>query len=62
MDSLLYRAEDAARVLGIGRSKTYELIAAGELRSVQIGRLRRIPRAGLEADVERLQQTATPAA
>lgn len=62
MDSLLYRPEDAARVLGIGRSKAYELMAPGELRSVQIGRLRRIPRAALEAYVERLQQTATPAA
>ncbi len=61
MDSLLYRPEDAARVLGIGRSKAYELIATGDLASVQIGRLRRIPRAALEAYVERLQQPTSAA-
>ncbi len=40
---LLHKPESAAAVLGIGRSKLFELIAAGEIETVQIGRSRRIP-------------------
>jgi excisionase family DNA binding protein len=39
---LLVRPEQAARALGISRSKVYELMASGKLRSVKIGRSRRI--------------------
>jgi excisionase family DNA binding protein len=39
---------DAARHLGISRSKVYELLADGELPSVRIGRTRRIALAALE--------------
>ena len=38
---------EAAAALGIGRSKVYELIRAGEIPSVQIGRCRRIPVSGI---------------
>ncbi len=41
---LLVSIENAAQSLGIGRSKTYELIAAGQLLTVTIGR-RRLVRA-----------------
>lgn len=34
---------EAAAVLGIGRSKLYELIAAGEIRTIHIGRLCKVP-------------------
>ncbi len=61
-DPLLYKPEPAAEALGIGRSKLFELIAAGEIETVQIGRSRRIPRAALEAYVQRLQTTATASA
>lgn len=40
---LLLRPEEAAELLSIGRSKVYELIGTGELRSVRIGASRRIP-------------------
>lgn len=50
---LLLRIDEAARLLGLGRSKAYELVASGELPAVRIGRARRIPAAGLEAWVER---------
>ena len=40
---LLVCPEDAAHVLGIGRTKVYELIRSGALRSVRVGGLRRIP-------------------
>ncbi len=39
---------EAARELGISRSKVYELLADGELPSVRIGRTRRIAVAALE--------------
>ena len=39
---------DAARHLGISRSKLYELLADGELPSVRIGRTRRIAMSALE--------------
>ena len=37
VDSLLLRPPEVAEALGIGRSKTYELIAAGAIPSVKIG-------------------------
>lgn len=43
----------AARLLGVSRSKLYELVAAGELPTVRIGRSRRIAVADLEEFVRR---------
>ena len=43
----------AADWLGLSRSKLYELLAAGELPTVRIGRSRRIAVTDLEAFVER---------
>ncbi len=61
--SLLYKPEAAAAQLGIGRSKLFELIAAGEIETVQIGRSRRVPTEALESYVARLRrQQATSAA
>jgi len=40
MESLLISIPDAARALGLGRSKLYELIAEGRLETVSIGRRR----------------------
>lgn len=50
----LLRVEEAAEWLGLGRTKTYELVARGELRSVCIGRSRRVPLSALLSFVERL--------
>ncbi len=61
-EPLLYRPEAAGAALGIGRSKIFELIAAGQLETVQIGRSRRVPAQALEAYVARLRQTASTAA
>lgn len=61
MDKLLLTPEDAALVLSIvlsiGRSKLYELLATGALRSVRIGKSRRIPAEELAAYVQRLAGT-----
>lgn len=43
VERLLYTREEAAAALGIGITKAKEMIASGELRSVKIGRLRRVP-------------------
>lgn len=53
-DQLLLRPEEAAKALGLGRSKVFELMASGAIASVRIGRSRRIPRAALTDYVERL--------
>ena len=52
---LLLRPEEAAEVLGIGRSKLYELMAAGVIESVRIGSCRRLPVEGLHRYVDRLR-------
>jgi excisionase family DNA binding protein len=57
-DVLLVRPEDAARVLGVGRTKIYELIRSGALRSVRVGGLRRVPVAALNEFVTRLEEEA----
>lgn len=44
MDNMLISIRDAAQMLGIGRSKLYDLMGAGQLTTVQIGR-RRLVRA-----------------
>lgn len=53
-DKLLYRAREAATMLGLGESKMWELLARGEIHSVKIGRARRIPREAIEDYVRRL--------
>ena len=53
MDQLLLKPEDAARILSLGRSKLYELLVAGELPAVKIGRATRIPAAAVRDWVER---------
>lgn len=47
---------DAGQALGgLGRTKLYDLIARGDLRSVTIGRRRFIPAVAISEYVERLQ-------
>jgi excisionase family DNA binding protein len=47
MDKLLLSPAEAAAHISIGRSKVYELMRLGQLRSVKIGASRRIPQAAL---------------
>ena len=55
---LLVTAEEAARVLRLGRSKVYELMRSGELRSVKIGGSRRVSTKALAEFVARLEADA----
>ena len=50
---LLLRVDEAARLLSLGRSTVYELLASGALPVVKIGTVRRIPLAGLQDWVAR---------
>lgn len=52
--SLLVTVDEAARRLSIGRSHIYEQIQLGTLRSIRIGRSRRILERDLDNFVERL--------
>jgi excisionase family DNA binding protein len=56
LPALLLRPEDAATVLGIGRTKVYELMRSRALRSVRIGGLRRIPATALAEFVAQLEE------
>ena len=51
---LLLTIEEAARRLSIGRSHIYELMQRGGLRSVRMGRSRRILNTDLEAFIDRI--------
>lgn len=59
---LLLRIEEAAERLAIGRSLMYRLVLSGEVQSVPVGRLRRIPCEALTEYVDRLKQEASAAA
>ncbi|MFD3512553.1 excisionase family DNA-binding protein [Streptomyces sp. NPDC058657] len=54
---VLLTVEEAARRLRIGRTLCYRLIRAGELESVPVGRLRRVPAEAIPEYVARLRQT-----
>jgi len=53
LPKLLYTIDEAADVLGISRSLMYDLILTGQVPSLKIGRVRRIPVVALESFVER---------
>lgn len=60
MSKLLYTPEEAAEVLGMSRTRLYRLINSGEVESVKIGGLRRIPVAALERFVQSLRLPLGP--
>lgn len=44
----LLRPDEVRKILGVGRTKLYEMVRTGELPVIRIGRLVRIPRAELD--------------
>ena len=56
MEKLLLSAEDVAEALTISRTRVYEILAAGELFSVRLGKVRRIPRESLAEYIEKLRE------
>jgi excisionase family DNA binding protein len=55
----LLTVEEAADVLHIGRDKAYHLIRTGQLRSIKIGKLRRISRKCIAEFVRQLEVAST---
>ena len=55
---LLLRAERAAKLLSLGRTTVFQMMATGELPCVRIGRAVRVPRSALERWVR--AQTGEP--
>lgn len=52
---IVLTVEEAAHRLGIGRTLMYSLVMSGEVESVSIGRLRRVPADALHRYLERLR-------
>jgi excisionase family DNA binding protein len=53
---LTVRIRDACRLTGIGRSKLYELIAAGEVEVVKVGAITLVPVSSLRSLLERYRR------
>jgi len=57
IEPISVRIAEAVRLTGIRRSKLYELIGAGDIEVVKIGRCTLIPMDSLRALIERGRQT-----
>jgi excisionase family DNA binding protein len=55
---LLLTVEQAAQQLGIGRTTVFALLKSGDLESIPLGRLRRIPAECITEYIERLRVAA----
>lgn len=55
---LLLTVEEAGKTLRAGRSTMYRLLESGQIESVKIGRIRRIPVDALQAYVGTLRKEA----
>lgn len=55
---VLLTIDEAAEQLGIKRTFCYKLITEGRLRSVKVGKLRRVPAVDLADYVEQLRESA----
>ena len=50
------RVPEAARMLGISRSRIYELITSGDIEALKLGRATLVPIATLQALIDRLRR------
>lgn len=50
---ILYRAEEAAKIMSLSRTAVFGLIRSGDLDTIKIGHLRRIPHTSIEDYVRR---------
>jgi len=56
-DRMVLTVEEAAERLSVGRTLMYALVTSGEVESICIGRLRRIPTSALDDFVGRLRSS-----
>lgn len=57
-EPILLRPVDLVSLLQLSRAQVYLLLASGEIPSIRIGRLRRIPRQSLDEWLGRRQEAA----
>lgn len=55
---LAHRIPDAAKRLGVGRTTMYDLINSGQIRTIHIGTVQRVP----ESELQRFLQSKLEAA
>lgn len=55
-DPICVRVNDAAHMIGVGRTKLYALIAAGEVETVKLGKATRITTASLHDLIRRQRE------
>lgn len=51
---VLYRIDAAAELLSVSKSRVYELVRSGQLRTVKVGKSHRVPARSLDEYVTRL--------
>ena len=54
-ERIVFTVEEAAKRLGVGRTLVYALVRSGDIESIRIGRLRRIPCDALDDFVSRMR-------
>ncbi|MGB3804423.1 MAG: helix-turn-helix domain-containing protein [Sphingopyxis granuli] len=57
VDPICVRINDAACMIGVGRTKLYQLIATGEIKTVKVGKSTRVTTASLHDLIKRQQET-----
>lgn len=60
VEKILLTPEEAAEALSLGRTKVFQLIGTGALRSVRIGKCRRVPASALVELVDGLLGSERP--
>ena len=62
VDRLLYKPVEAAQAIGVSRSKMYDLMRSGQVPSIRVGGVLRVPVEGLRLGVEQqlAERTAPP--
>lgn len=58
VEQLLYKPNEAADSLRLGRSKIYELLASGAIKSIRVGRAIRVPASALKEYIEKQEVTS----
>lgn len=53
VEPICVKVNDAARMIGVGRTKLYELIAAGEVDVVKLGKSTRVTTASLRTLIQK---------
>ena len=59
-EPLVYSVEEAADLLGMGRTFVFRLLATGEIESFKIGNRRKIPHDALDGYIKRLRREQAP--